>query len=120
VDAEVEAQVTPERLYERVKVLSNGCWIFQGATNDSGYGVVRVGGQLWKAHRYSFTVTLGPIPPEFDLGHLCHDADLSCPPGPCFHRKCIRPGHLTPMTIDENRHQAVKKRNERIRERYRV
>jgi len=110
--------VTPERLLERVIISPDGCWIFNGATNDSGYGVVRVGGVLWKAHRYSFTVLLGPIPPTLDLGHLCHDRDLSCPPGICLHRRCIRPGHLMPMTIDENRHEAVRKRNERIRERY--
>lgn len=111
--------MTPERLLERTLVSPNGCWLFQGALNDSGYGVVRVDGELWKAHRYSFVVSLGPIPKALDLGHLCHDFDLECPGGLlCYHRPCIRPGHLTPMTMHENRHEAVAKRNARIRERY--
>jgi hypothetical protein len=112
--------MTPDRLLERVIVTADGCWMFQGATNDTGYGVVRVGRTLWKAHRYSFTVVLGPLPPDIDLGHLCHDFDLTCVGlgNDCPHRRCIRPGHLEPVGIHENRHLAVAKRNERIRERY--
>jgi hypothetical protein len=110
--------MTPQRLWERAVRRPNGCLIWTGARNDSGYGSVKVGGRVLKAHRYAYEVATGkPIPEGMDIGHQCHDDDLDCPPGKCEHRLCIEPTHLLPQTIDENRHELVAKRNARIRER---
>ena len=59
------------------------CWLWSGATDPNGYGMVKVDGRLWKAHRYAW--------------RLAHDRE---PPAKvtivqsCGHRACCRPEHL--------------------------
>lgn len=68
------------------------CWLWQGAQNTKGYGVVAVGGALYLAHRLSYTDAHGPIAPGMTLDHLCRT------------RNCVNPGpeHLEVVTIAEN------------------
>ncbi|AMU78483.1 hypothetical protein SEA_SKINNYPETE_53 [Mycobacterium phage SkinnyPete] len=69
------------------------CWIWTGATNDSGYGVLRPSGKRsgpgLKAHRYSAELAGMDIADRFVL-HSCDN-----PP-------CVNPAHLRPGDHLEN------------------
>lgn len=65
------------------------CWEWTGAHNRNGYGTFRVGGagtSPAQAHRYSYELLVGPIPPGLSLDHLCRN------------RGCVNPSHLEPVT----------------------
>jgi hypothetical protein len=64
----------------------NGCWIWQRAIGTDGYGRVRRGGKLWRAHRWYYERHVGPIGDGLVLDHLC-----STP-------LCINPAHMEPVT----------------------
>jgi HNH endonuclease len=68
----------------------NKCWIWTGATNDDGYGVVGIEGKIKYVHRVSFEAIVGPVPEELELDHLCKI------------RVCYNPNHLEPVTHLEN------------------
>jgi hypothetical protein len=78
------------RLVTNVVRDENGCWLWQRATNEKGYGRVQFQGRHRAAHRVSYTTFVGPIPEGLQLDHLCRV------------RHCINPAHLEPVTHDEN------------------
>jgi hypothetical protein len=70
---------------------NTGCWLCFGANNQRGYGqLVLGGGRRVTAHRYSYEISIGPIPEGLELDHLCRQ--------PC----CVNPAHLEPVTPQEN------------------
>jgi len=66
------------------------CWVWQGAGNGRGYGLVRVADKLKYVHRVSFELMMGAIPSGLEIDHLCRN------------RACWRPDHLEPVTHQEN------------------
>jgi len=68
------------------RVTESGCWVWLGATDKDGYGVIRGSsyGKVWtdKAHRLSYSHFIGPIPKD---AHVLHRCDVTC---------CISPAHL--------------------------
>lgn len=60
-------------------------WLWTGC-------VVRRYGQFGRtrAHRYAYELLVGPIPPGYQLDHLCRTP------------LCVRPDHLEPVTPREN------------------
>lgn len=85
------------RLLQKVEVNPNtGCWIFTGSLTPGGYGQIGMGSardgtrRVRSAHRVSYEVFVGPIPPGYELDHLCRK------------RACIFPNHLQPVTKAEN------------------
>lgn len=79
-----------ERFWEYVTKTS-GCWQWNGAKNNSGYGTFNVSrGEHWTAHRYSYSLLVGKIPAGMVLDHQC------------FNKSCVNPAHLTLCTQKQN------------------
>ena len=68
------------------------CWLWKPEpAKDTGYGAFsapELRGKL--AHRYSYHLNVGPIPPGLHIDHLCRV------------RRCVRPTHLEAVTQQEN------------------
>ena len=63
------------------------CWIWQGFIDDRGYGQA---GRNTGAHRALYEEHVGPIPDGLEIDHLCRVT------------ACVNPGHLEPVTRQEN------------------
>ncbi len=79
----------PENLLRRLRLTCGGCVEFTGSTSH-GYGTVRAGGKVKKAHRAMYELMVGPIPEGLEIDHLCRN------------RVCVNPGHLEPVSRLEN------------------
>lgn len=75
---------------------STGHWLWTASLGEFGYGQVRWGGTMRRAHRVVYAVMVGPIPPGMVLDHLCGV------------RHCVNPAHLEPVTQRVNMARAVK------------
>ena len=93
-----------ERLFAKIMfdpADPDGCWVWVGAT-ASGYGQIRRDGRLIQAHRATYELYVGSIPPGMSLDHLCHT------------RRCVRPDHLRIVTNKQNQeHRAGANKNSR-------
>lgn len=83
-----------DRVMQKVeRVTESGCWIFTGATNEKGYGVVGRGGRgsgNAKAHRVTYEHFKGEIPKGL---FVCHRCDVP---------SCCNPDHLFVGTNKDN------------------
>jgi hypothetical protein len=81
------------RLWARVEKTET-CWLWTGCRNKAGYGRIGVEGRRVKlAHRVSYELAKGPIPPGLVLDHLCRVP------------QCVRPEHLeaVPQSVNNSR-----------------
>src|ERR1035437_8879652 len=59
-----------ERFWAKV-IKGNGCWLWIGARNRSGYGVFGVEYRNVLAHRMRYMLLVGPIPDGMFVLHHC-------------------------------------------------
>jgi len=52
----------PNRIFDRVEVDYNGCWLYLGGLNKGGYGVVSVDNKSVSAHKLSYILKVGEVP----------------------------------------------------------
>lgn len=69
---------------------AEGCWIWQAAKDEKGYGIFQLNGSARRAHRIAYDLT-HDAPLGESLG--CHDCDTP---------SCVRPDHIWPGTADDN------------------
>lgn len=94
-----------KKFWDRVTP-TDGCWIWQGLRNDSGYGIVGTMGKMVTAHRLSWTIHNGPIPQGLNVLHRC---DI---------RACVNPSHLFLGTTQDNVDDKVAKGRQALGEKH--
>jgi hypothetical protein len=81
-------RTTAERFWPKVNKTA-GCWEWTSTLNPTGYGTFHLK-TTRPAHRVSWEMVNGPIPPGMSLDHICHN------------RKCVNPVHLRLATQNQN------------------
>ena len=91
---------------------NSGCWLWEKATNGTGYGVFRIGSltdgtrKQVTAHRLSYELHKGAVPEDL---YICHKCDV---------KLCVNPDHLYAGTHAENTRDAVERGRIRGRSNY--
>lgn len=82
------------------------CWIFTGSLSYNGYGHLRVGTTVARAHRVAYELWVGPIPEGHHLDHVEERG--------CTSRACCNPAHLEPLTQAEHNRRTAARRRARL------
>ena len=85
-----------ERFWSKVNK-GPGCWEWQAATDQDGYGRLTVQRINLRVHTLSYIMKYGPIEKEICVLHHCDN-----PP-------CVNPEHLFLGTKKDNKHDSMKK-----------
>jgi hypothetical protein len=85
-----------ENFWDRVEK-SDACWIWSGSYWENGYGKMMVEKKPYLAHRISWSLTFGEIPPGLWVLHKCDN------------HACVRPDHLFLGTFRDNVDDMVSK-----------
>lgn len=84
-----------EAFYSHVKIDDRSvCWPWLGAPDKNGYGRLKHGGKMSKAHRISYELNVGPIPKGLTIDHVKARG--------CLLKSCVNPSHLEPVTVGVN------------------
>lgn len=69
---------------------SSDCWNWTGAKTTLGYGLIKYGGSVTAAHRFSYELLVGEIREAGVIDHLCHNSS------------CVNPQHLRVASHTQN------------------
>lgn len=98
---EVAIPLLLARAKKRSTVTDDGCWIWNGTTNEKGYGQISFRGKQRMLHKLSYQIHRGEVP----AGHLvCHKCDKP---------RCWNPEHLWTGTPKQNSLDMSNKRRQR-------
>lgn len=86
----------PERFWAKVQV-TPGCWLWLGHIGKNGYGQFWDGTRHIGAHRFSWSLHNGPVPPDLHIDHV-HPR--------CLGRPCPNPDHLEAVSQKINNQRA--------------
>lgn len=90
-----------DKLMRNIVVSDSGCWEYQGAKTNFGYGKIgrRVNGKsvFYVAHRYVYLNTVGQIPEGMRLCHICDNP------------ACCNPEHMFIGSDKDNVNDAINK-----------
>lgn len=89
-----DVDFTEARLNAGWEENEDGCWIWQFATSQQGYGVMRSGGENRRSHRVSYELHVGPLDDDLQINHKCHV------------EACVNPDHLYQGTHKDNMQDA--------------
>uniref|UniRef100_UPI003FA78188 HNH endonuclease signature motif containing protein n=1 Tax=Rhodococcus sp. H36-A4 TaxID=3004353 RepID=UPI003FA78188 len=74
----------------RYEIDTHDCWIWSGAKNPDGYGILKYQGKNYLAHRFSYMQNKGKIGWGLEVRHTCHNPS------------CINIDHLLLGTHQQN------------------
>lgn len=72
------------------------CIVWTAGKKEKGYGTFWDGTRNIRAHRFSYGLTVGPVPTGLQLDHLCRVRD------------CVNPAHLEAVTHEENQRRGLR------------
>jgi len=82
-----------ETITNRIIIDENDCWLWQGALNKQGYGIITIDYKAWRVHKLMYILTYG----EFDNQLVVrHKPDI------CNNPTCCNPNHLIIGTRKQN------------------
>jgi HNH endonuclease len=77
---------------------TDSCWLWIGTLSNDRYGSFRAAGKTYTAHRFSFFLAHGYLPPStMDVMHTCDN------------KRCVNPDHLVVGTRKDNIHDYLDK-----------
>ena len=81
-----------DRFWQKVAVApdAESCWLWAGTKTKGGYGVIANDRKRQYAHRVSYQINVGPIPPTSVIDHKCHNP------------ACVNPNHLQAVSQKQN------------------
>lgn len=91
IKGEPMPRIPGHRVPVPIRDKETGCLIWRGRVDDNGYGKR---GSAW-AHRLAYEASNGPIPPGWDVDHLCRIP------------LCVEPTHLEAVPPETNQERRV-------------
>jgi len=94
-------QIDNEKFWEKVDIKDeDSCWEWKGAKNGDGYGLFRISGKHYRAHRVSYCIRNGSCDKNLLVRHAV-----------CANRGCVNPQHLKLGTDRDNSRDIMLKEN---------